>query len=249
VDGATAFDLDAPRATAAILSAATVRTGPVRTGGLNALATLAKRGGPTPFVPAWMVVASPPASPWIGDDRRPTGRLGYRDSRESKVLRGEPPIELEKRYSTPDAAKREAMALRALEACGSRRVPRVLGAGPGWTRLTWTSGRPLRPESLRRSEVATWLRRGARVLGEIQRATAREDGRVLVHGDFWLGNLLVDGDDVVGVVDWCDAHWGEATEDLRHVVQTLVDAGLVATREAASLAELASRACAEARLA
>ncbi len=246
VDGATAFDIDAPRATAAILSAATVRTGPFRTCGLHVLTTLANKGRASWFVPAWMVVASRAATAWK-DDRRPTGRLGYKDSRESKVLRGEPPVELEKRYSTPDAAKREAMALRALEAGGFRRVPRLLAAGPGWTRQTWTSGRPLRPDSLRRSEVAVWVGRAAQVLGEIQRATAQEDGSVLVHGDYWLGNLLVEAAVVVGVIDWSDAHWGQPTEDLRHLVKTLLDTGLASSRDAASLAELASRVCAEAR--
>jgi aminoglycoside phosphotransferase (APT) family kinase protein len=66
---------------------------------------------------------------------------------------------------------------------------------------------------------------------------------VLVHGDYWLGNLLVDADRVVGVLDWGNAHWGERGEDLRHLVDSLVAAGLVSSREAPALAELASSAC------
>jgi len=39
-------------------------------------------------------------------------------------------------------------------------------------------------------------------------------GRVLVHGDFRLGNLMVDGDGLVGVLDWELAHVGDPAEDL-----------------------------------
>lgn len=37
---------------------------------------------------------------------------------------------------------------------------------------------------------------------------------VLVHGDFRLGNLLVDEAGLVAVIDWEFAHWGHALEDL-----------------------------------
>jgi aminoglycoside phosphotransferase (APT) family kinase protein len=36
----------------------------------------------------------------------------------------------------------------------------------------------------------------------------------LVHGDFRLGNLMVDGDGLVGVLDWELAHVGDPAEDL-----------------------------------
>jgi len=39
-------------------------------------------------------------------------------------------------------------------------------------------------------------------------------GRTLVHGDFRLGNLMVDGDGLVGVLDWELAHVGDPAEDL-----------------------------------
>ena len=242
LDGVTAFDLDAPRASAAILSAASVRTGRFRTAGLEVLSKLAKRGTAAYLLPACMVVACPAGAPCVPDDRRPTGRLGYKESNESKVLRGEPPVELEKHYSSVDGPRREAMALRAMEACGLGFVPRLVAEAPGWTRQTWISGQPLRPGALQRSEIRLWVGRAAQVLGQIQRGTARDDGQVLVHGDYWLGNLLVEGDDVVGVLDWSDAHWGEPAEDLRHLVDTLVSAGLASVAEGSALADLASRA-------
>lgn len=240
IDGVTAFDLDAPRAGAAVLSAAAVRTGRIRTGGLETLARLASRGKAALLLPACMVVACRAPAPRAPADR-PTGRLGYRDSDESKVLRGEPPVELEKRYSTAEGPGREAMALRVLEERGFPFAPRLVAEEPGRTRQTWMPGRPLRPGVLQQSELRLWVSRAARVLGRLQRATARDDGKVLVHGDYWLGNLLVDADEVVGVLDWSDAHWGEPAEDRHHLVDTLVVAGLVTPAEAPALAEVAFR--------
>ncbi len=39
-------------------------------------------------------------------------------------------------------------------------------------------------------------------------------GRVVVHGDFRLGNVMVDADGLVGVLDWELAHVGDPAEDL-----------------------------------
>lgn len=52
---------------------------------------------------------------------------------------------------------------------------------------------------------------------------------VRVHGDYWLGNLLVDesGSYIVGVIDWSDTGWGTMQEDLAQLVDTWVrQAGL-----------------------
>ncbi len=49
-----------------------------------------------------------------------------------------------------------------------------------------------------------------RTLGE-DRAPSR---RTLVHGDFRMGNLMVDGERVTGVLDWELAHIGDPVEDL-----------------------------------
>ena len=37
---------------------------------------------------------------------------------------------------------------------------------------------------------------------------------VLLHGDFWLGNLLWEGDQLTGIVDWEDAMLGDPLADL-----------------------------------
>ena len=243
-DGVTAFDLDAPRAASAILAASTVRTEFVRVVGLALLRRMAERRAAALAVPAWMVIASrSPHGATTPSGPRPTGRLGHEESKESKVLRGEPPVELDKRCSDPDSAAREAMALRLLESCGLPVAPRLLGQpSPERLRQTWQPGTPLRPAGLRRDEVKAWVARAADVLGDIQRATRRDDGSVLVHGDFWLGNLLVDGRKIVCVLDWTTAHWGEPTEDLDHLVKHLVRMHLSPASDVPMLAALARSA-------
>ncbi len=42
----------------------------------------------------------------------------------------------------------------------------------------------------------------------------RPERRTLVHGDFRMGNLMVDGDRVTGVLDWELTHIGDPVEDL-----------------------------------
>ena len=48
----------------------------------------------------------------------------------------------------------------------------------------------------------------------LQRTRPPRTGRAVVHGDFRLGNLMVDRDGLVGVLDWELAHVGDPAEDL-----------------------------------
>lgn len=241
VDGVTAFDMDAPATAAAVMAAAAVNIERYRAIGFRLLHKSTQRRAAARVVPAWMIVASSSATPWVPSPSRPTGRIGHKGSEESKVLRGEPPVELDKRYSTPEAAASEGMALRVLEACGLNLAPRVLSQ-PGADRIchSWLPGQPLRPAGLRRETLRTWVGRAAHTIGMIQRATRRCDGTVLVHGDYWLGNLLVDAGEVVAVLDWTRAHWGDSTEDVRHLVDHVMYMGLAAGHEIESLRNLAS---------
>ncbi|HEV3402510.1 MAG TPA: phosphotransferase, partial [Acidimicrobiales bacterium] len=239
VASTTCFDLAAPRAAAAVLGAASVRVEGARAAALCLLRQLAERRAAAALVPGWMVVASPAGPRRRPEVTPPTARLGYADSREAKVLRGEPPRELEKRYSSEAAAAAETMALQVLERAGLAFAPRFLRRpAPDRTCQTWVPGRALCPARLGHRELTAWVARSARVLGRLHGVTARPDGRVLVHGDYWLGNLLVDGDAVVGVVDWAGAHWGAPPEDLRFLVDSLVGAGTVSPPRALELARI-----------
>ncbi|MDQ6948531.1 MAG: phosphotransferase [Actinomycetota bacterium] len=239
----TSFDLHATQATSAVLAAAGVRCGPSRLVALRALESLARHGLARLVVPAWLVIASADHEPWEPAADRPTGRIGYDDSEDAQVLRGEPPLQLEKRYGDAGAAQHEAMALEALERAGVDGVPRL--AGPvalGRARQTWLPGTPLVAGRLRGDELERWVAEAARALGSMHRSTRRPDGKVLVHGDFWLGNLLVQGNSVCGVVDWTDCSWGESDADLDHLVATLVESGVVAPERAERLAVIVRQA-------
>lgn len=224
----TAFDAAAPRASRAVLQAAATRVSGNRRRGLRLLErTLGGRlSGPAVsavLAPARLVVATSAGAPWELTPRRITGRIGYDDSVESKVLRGEPPVETEKRYASVEEATAEAAALRALADAGSAITPRVL-ARPAPDRLciSWLTGRPLEVAALDDGQLETWIRRASALLARIQRATGTDErGRVLVHGDYWLGNLMHDGDRIVGVVDWTTATWGEPDTDLTHLITSL----------------------------
>jgi hypothetical protein len=235
----TCFDLEAPGAAAAVLQAASVRVEGGRAPALRALRQLAERRAAAGLVPAWMVIASPAYRRWEPQLAPPTARLGYADSREVKILRGEPPRELEKRYRSPEGAEAEAMALQVLERAGVALAPRLLRRpADDRTCQTWLRGRPLSLSRLDPPQLTTWVGRAAHVLGRLHRATARPDGRVLVHGDYWLGNLLVEGDSVVGVVDWAGARWGAPEEDLGFLVDALVAAERLPPSRASELAHL-----------
>ena len=245
IDGVTAFDLDAPQAASAILAAAIVNMQYARATCLRLLRPMAERRAAAPIVPAWMLVAS--SCPWTSSLPRPTGRLGHKGSEEAKLVRGEPPTALDKRYSTPEAAAREAMALRELEGRGLNVTPRLIARpGPDRLRQAWHPGRPVRPAALGPEELRAWVARAAQTIGTIQRATERSDGTVLVHGDYWLGNLLVEDGGVVAVLDWTGAHWGEPTEDVHHLVDHLLEMGWASASEASMLREVAIAAHAKA---
>ena len=223
----TAFDLGARRAAVEVLWAAGTRVHDHRAGALELLRRLAERGRAGDVVPAWLVVASPDGG-WEPPPDRVTGRLGYDDSDEPKLVRGEPPAMLDRWYASAEAAEAEAMAYATLEAAGLDVAPRFIAhPTPRLVRQSWLDGRPLRPGALAPADAERWLWRAVDVLASVHQATARADGSVLVHGDYWLGNLLVDGDRVVGVVDWTKAHWGGAAEDAEHLLVTAGEWGLI----------------------
>lgn len=224
----TAFDLASPKASRAVLQAAATRVSGRRRQGLGALERGLTHRWSAPLVPALMparlVLATSVAAPWAPGPRRITGRIGYDDSVESKVLRGEPPTEIDKRYASEAEATAEAWALETLAGAGLDIAPRLLGRpAPDRVRVSWLgTGRPLEVATLTYDELEAWVRRAATLLASVQRATGVDgEGRVLVHGDYWLGNLMHHGERILGVVDWTTAKRGDPRTDLAHLVDSL----------------------------
>ncbi|MBK9125349.1 MAG: phosphotransferase [Chloroflexi bacterium] len=44
----------------------------------------------------------------------------------------------------------------------------------------------------------------------------------ILHGDYWIGNLIWEGDQLAGVVDWEDAAFGDPLADLAIAAGTAV---------------------------
>lgn len=232
---ACSFDVNAPRAASEVLAASTTRMSGHRLRAVELLARVVPGGRAASLLPAWTVIGSAEPSkaalPVVG-------RVGYEETTEAKMLYGEPPRQLEKWYESPAEADAEAMALVTLHEAGLDIAPRLVGR-PADTacRMTWCEGRTLQVPSLPEEERRHWVTAAARALRQIHDATRRTDGSVLVHGDYWLGNMLVDGKNVSGVIDWASAGWGSPTTDLAWLVDSLVPLG---TRPD-SLADLRAR--------
>ena len=93
--------------------------------------------------------------------------------------------------------------------------------GPAVCRFSWLVGDPLVVEELDDDALVLWTARAARLLAHLQHLTRHPDGTVLVHGDLWLGNLLVAGEEISGVVDWTRARRGSPEIDRRFLVDSV----------------------------
>lgn len=243
---AAVFDLDARRAARAALRGASPRMGGLRRRLTDALAASARWRRPVGWLmPGWALVAG--RSDQITTRRSHgavvTARVATVDADESKLLFGEPPQAMEKRYETPEKADAEAMALEVMGDALPGVAPRLIDRpGPRRVRMEWLTGQPVAPLSMSSTAVESWLVEAARLLARIHEATRTPDGTVLVHGDYWLGNLLTDGAEVTGVVDWVDARWGSDDDDRLHLVDYLVELGVVTGADAARLHEVVIRA-------
>lgn len=180
------------------------------------------------LTPAWLVVAERPpsgAATTVVDHHpgRIVGKISNRDSDEFKVVRGDPAHTLEKHYavSTPRA---EVEALTELEEVGFTLAPRVIGLPEERVcRFSWLRGEPLVLDRLDDEALVLWTMRAARLLARLQQLTRHPDGTVLVHGDYWLGNLLVADDRITGVVDWTQARRGSPEVDRRFLLASVLD--------------------------
>ena len=149
------------------------------------------------------------------------GQVGNRDSTEIKIVHGDPPVAMERRSASgPRSA--ELRILRELERDGFDLAPRVVAESGRGATYSWLDGSPLPVDELGHDDLVEWTGRAATLLSQLQQETRLEDGSVVVHGDFWLGNLLVRGTEITGLVDWGDARRGSAEVDRRFLIESLV---------------------------
>lgn len=218
----TAWALGSPRTAALVLDSSNTLNGGLRRRAVQALRWAAEHRLAPLVVPGLAVLAS--ARPL--DPAPPLGRIGYLGSHEAKLLHGDPVRAVEKVYSSSRVAAAEAEALEQVERVWPGLAPRLLDRpGPRRNLVTWTPGRTLPVEALPPAQAERWLAEAAALLGELHRRLGTADDRdVLVHGDYWLGNLLVDdaATRITGIIDWTDTRRGDAGEDLAFLVSSWV---------------------------
>lgn len=176
------------------------------------------------LTPGWLTIARARPAPPERDPRRVVGKVANADSVQVKLLRGDPPREVEKIYLDPAEAAVETAALAEVARSGFPLAARVLADEGLRVRYSWLHGRTLEVDTLDGDQLVAWTARAVSVLEDLQRRTRRDDGTVLVHGDFWLGNLLVEGDRICGVLDWGDSHRGSPGTDREFLLATLLAA-------------------------
>lgn len=189
------------------------------------------------LVPGWLVVAGPAGA--TAPDRV-IGKIANDHSDEVKIVRGDPPSQLEKHFvrSEPTA---EARALVELTGSTFSLAPELLALDGSRLRYRWLTGRTLEIPRLSEEELLAWTDRAAAVLADLQAATRQPDGSVLVHGDYWLGNVLVEGDRICGVLDWTMSRRGPADVDRDFLVEGLVGQYHLTPRLRARLDETVAR--------
>lgn len=230
----TAFDLDAPEATQAVLAAALVHLTGRRAAGVQVLRRV-PAAIRVHLVPAWLVVASragevtktapartASAAAPDGSDLPITGRMGYERTPDSKILLGEPPRAMERTYADQRGDDAEAMALAEIGSSTPGMAPPLLARPrPGTLRIGWLDAKGLDVRHMPGDDLVRWTTTAAELLRRIQEATAQPDGSVLVHGDYWLGNLLVDPSGKEWIIDWGDARRGSPKVDRAFLASSL----------------------------
>ncbi|MGD0254546.1 MAG: phosphotransferase [Acidimicrobiales bacterium] len=215
-----AFDVNAPAAARAVLEASATFKNRGRLVATRALARLVELGVAHWVVPAWMGILG--CTPAQVDHMRVTGRIGILNSEDpSRLVRGEPPAVIDKRYRSREDADAEWVALRELESVGVAVAPRAIERlGTTANRLSWMPGTSLNLSEMCDDALLKWMEKAGELLGMVHQATARPDGSSLVHGDFALTNCLAEGDRLVGIIDWSTATRGLPIRDLDYLVST-----------------------------
>lgn len=243
----TMFDLQRPAAAARVVAGSSTLSTGLRRQVVELLRRGVARGHAVRLVAGTAVLCS--AGPLAFEPL--TGRIGVLGSDEVKLLYGDPPRYVDKVYTAERTAAAEADALEAVGRVWPGLAPALLERRtPTRNRISWLPGRTLAVDRLPPADGVRWVLDAARVLGELHRRLGTPVGRPgLVHGDYWLGNVLVDPDrrQITGVIDWTDASLGDPTVDLRFLVDEWVTAARLGAHQAADLHAAATVAYEEAR--
>lgn len=216
----TLFPLARPGAARVVLRSSNGQNGAVRRRLVHLLLAASGRGLAGGLVPAFAVLCGEAHL-----DAPVLGRIGPVGATEAKLLLDHPVTAVVKQYSNEDSCAAEAAALERVARARPDLVPRLLAReGATRLRLSWMPGRSLDLTALDAAGARFWAGEAARTLGRLHHDLAAVEGPDagpdLVHGDFWLGNLIVDGRRVTGVVDWADSRPGTVADDLRFLVDT-----------------------------
>lgn len=204
----TAFRVDLPDLATTVLDGAAVGAGGGRRLAIRALAALARRGLATPVVPAWLVVRTDKLD-------APTGRMGVAENDQGAVLYGHGPDSVEKVYANDAEVAAVVTAMTLLNTAGIEVGGQIIDQPSARRlRLEWVQGTVLDANAMKAEELARWTESAAELLGQIHASTRDETGMVLVHGDFWLGAVVVQGDAISGIIDWTDSFRGSPSVDL-----------------------------------
>lgn len=221
-----AVDLDAPIAATVTIDALLTlvrRRGP-RAVGLRALRWCIRHRQGQHLAASVLITARRQTDGTTLRTDRITGQIAVAIATDVLYLRGEPPVAAERRSDDPNRSASEAAALVALAEAGFHKAPRLLDRpSADRTVVSWLPGTPLDVTTLSDDELVDWARRAATLLQEWQDLTRDDHGQVIVHGDYWLGNLLVEGAEISGVVDWAEGHRGSSADDGEFLVRSTVE--------------------------
>ncbi|SEE08967.1 Phosphotransferase enzyme family protein [Ruania alba] len=131
----------------------------------------------------------------------------------------------------PDVGNQLVQALTALHQVQPRQVealssPRAWCGGHDWSGIVQQRLVPRLPPTARTLAVAV-----------VEDVLAVETGAParLVHGDFGMHNILWDGQEITGVIDWDHAAWGDPAIDIAPLIGTFGAADLRSAFEPAIL--------------
>ena len=216
----TLVDLGSPAAAAQVMASSNTLNSGLRRRAVDALQQAVSQGHARRVMPGVAVLCAADALPYPPL----TGRIGVLGSAEVKLLYGDPPSHVDKVYASDRAARAEADALAAVNAVWPEVAPVLVERRSArCNRVTWAEGRTLAVKRLTLEDGERWVLTTAALLGELHRRLGPSpDGTVLVHGDLWLGNLLVDDAQtrIAALIDWTESHRGDAETDLAFLVRT-----------------------------